>query len=106
MAYDDIYRVIASQSLAVATVGGASASTAVFGSQTYAIDIVFVAAAGATAGCRFNIGGPNDAVSSTQGALLPPNWIQRFKVTPGQRVIALSNDASAIASLNVVELSK
>jgi len=105
MAYDDIWRILGSQNLAVGTAAGAVASVSL-GSQTYAVQLGFVAAASSTAGCRFNIGEGTVVVSSTTSPLLPPNWIQVYKVTPGQKVAALSNDASAIASLNIVELTK
>lgn len=45
------------------------------------------------------------AVNSTVGHLLPPNWVQPYKVTPGQRVSAISNDAGT-PILSVVELTK
>jgi hypothetical protein len=105
MAYDDIYRIIASRSFAVNSVGGAQASTTVLSSQTYAVDLVFPGSTSSTSGCRFVIGGPTDAVSSTQASLLPANWPQRYKVTPGQTVGAISNDAGTF-SLTVIELSK
>ena len=44
-------------------------------------------------------------LSSTAGALLPPNWIQEIKVTPGQRVSAISNDAGTFP-LSITELTK
>ena len=44
-------------------------------------------------------------VSSTAGGLLPANWIQYVKVTPGQRVSAISNDAGTL-SLGITEFTK
>lgn len=108
MSYDEsLYRIIASRSLAVNSVGGAAASTLALSSQTYAVDLFFPAAINSTAGCRFSIsdlGAP--AVSSTTGPLMPANWPVRYKCTPGQIVQALSNDASVIPSLSIIELSK
>ena len=44
---------------------------------------------------------PNDnAFSSTAGTLLPPNWIEVFRRSPGQRVSAISNDAGTFLALN------
>jgi hypothetical protein len=54
---------------------------------------------------RIAIVSPNDnAVSSTAGTLLPPNWIEVFRCSPGQRVSAISNDAGTF-SLSITELT-
>lgn len=107
MPYDDIWRIIGSSNLAVNSSAGTVTSTPAFGSQTYAIQVAFVAAVSSTAGLRFSIGtlGQNTP-SSTASPLLPPNWVQVYKVSPGQQLAALSNDATAIANLNIVELAK
>jgi hypothetical protein len=39
-----------------------------------------------------------------QGTLLPANWVEGVKVTPGQRVSAISNDAGTF-SLFITELT-
>lgn len=107
MAFDDIYRIIASRNLAVNSSAGTVTSTAAFGAQTYAVQLCFVAGVASTAGLRFSIGElGNNTPTSTASPLLPPNWVQVYKVTPGQQLAALSNDASAIANLSIVELSK
>jgi len=50
-----------------------------FGTQTYAIQLAYPGSTSSTGGCRIAIVSPNDnAVSSTQGTLLPPNWVQPF----------------------------
>jgi hypothetical protein len=106
MAYDTIWRLATAQALAVASVGGAAASTTAFGAETYAIMLSFPGSVSSTCGCRVAVVSPGDsAVSSTNGALFPPNWIQEIKVTPGQRVSAISNDAGTF-SLSVTELTK
>ena len=46
----------------------------------------------------------HDRVSSTAGPLLPANFIEVVKVTPGQRVSAISNDAGTF-SLSITELT-
>ena len=105
MAYDTIWRLGAAQALAVASVGGAAASSSAFGAQTYAIELSFPGSASSTGGCRVAVVSPTDAaVSSTQGTF-SPNWIQEIKVTPGQRVSAISNDAGTF-SLSITELTK
>jgi|SRR4029077_3989510 hypothetical protein len=106
MAYDTIWRLGAAQALAVASVGGATASSSAFGAQTYAIELSFPGSVSSTGGCRVAVVSPTDAaVSSTAGTLLPANWIQEIKVTPGQRVSAISNDAGTF-SLSITELTK
>jgi hypothetical protein len=91
--------------VAVASVGGAAASSSAFGTQTYAIRLAYPGSTSSTGGCRIAIVSPNDnAVSSTQGTLLPPNWVQVVRCSPGQRVSAISNDAGTF-SLSITELT-
>src|SRR4029077_11200745 len=98
MAFDNIWRLGVAQALSVASVGGAAASTTVFGTQTYAIMLSFPGSVSSTGGCRIAIVSPGDsAVSSTNGTLHPANWIDTYKVTPGQRVSAISNDAGTFS---------
>jgi hypothetical protein len=94
-----------SQTLSVVSAGGATVSTAVFGTQTRAINLVGLGAVTSTSGVRVKVVSPADsAVGSTTGALCPMNWVQTFKVVPGQRVSAISNDGAA-AQLVVTELT-
>jgi hypothetical protein len=105
MRFDDVWRLSTAQALAVASVGGAAASSAALGAQTYAVRLCYPGSTSSTGGCRIAIVSPNDnAVSSTAGTLLPANWLQTVKVTPGQRVSAISNDAGT-PSLNIIELT-
>jgi hypothetical protein len=55
-------------------------------------------------GCRYTVVDPGVTVSSTAGPLLPANFIEVVKVTPGQRVSAISNDAGTF-SLAITELT-
>jgi len=105
MAYDEIYRIVTSRALAVASAGGAGASTTAFGSQTYAVRLYAPGTVSSTGGCRFAIGSTGVAVSSTADVYLPANWPEIWKVSPGQTLAAISNDASTF-SLNIVELTK
>lgn len=106
MAYDDIWRLGAASALAVASVGGAAVSSAPFGSQIYAIQLNYVGSASSTGGLRVAIvDAAGAAVSSTAGTLLSANWPYQVKVTPGQRVSAISNDAGTM-SLSITELMK
>jgi hypothetical protein len=103
--YDNFWRLSTAQALAVASVGGAAASSAALGSQTYAIQVAYPGSTSSTGGCRIAVVSPNDsAVSSTTGTLLPPNTIYVVRCTPGQRVSAISNDAGTF-SLSITELT-
>jgi hypothetical protein len=103
---ESLWRLGAAQALAVASVGGAAASCPVFGTETYANMCSFPGSVSSTGGCRLTvIDASGTAVSSTQGTFLPANWVQPFKVTPGQRVSAISNDAGTF-SLSITELTK
>jgi hypothetical protein len=100
------WRLGSALALAVASAAGAAVSTTVFGTETYAVQLCFPGSTSSTGGCRvavIDIGGA--AVSSTQGTLLPANSVYVAKVTPGQRVSAISNDAGTF-SLSVTELTK
>jgi hypothetical protein len=90
--------------LSVASVGGAAASSGAFGAQTYAVMLSFAGSVSSTGGCPIAIVDPGTTVSSTAGALLPANWIDVFRCSPGQRVSAISNDAGTF-SLSITELT-
>jgi hypothetical protein len=49
--YDDLWRLSTAQALAVASVGGAAASSSVFGTQTYAVQLAYPGSTSSTAGC-------------------------------------------------------
>jgi hypothetical protein len=99
----DVWRLSAAQALAVASAGGAATSSVAFGAQTYAIRVSYPGSVSSTGGCRIAIVGPDDAaVTSTTGTLLPAAEVLR--VTPGQRVSAISNDAGTF-SLSITELT-
>jgi hypothetical protein len=103
--YDNSWRLSTSQALAVASVGGAAASSSAFGTQTYAIRLAFPGSTSSTGGCRYVVVSPNDtAVSSTASPLLPANVIEVVRCSPGQRVSAISNDAGTF-SLSITELT-
>lgn len=105
MRLDNIWRLSTAQALSVASVGGAAASSAAFGTQTDAVQLAFPGSVSSTGGCRIAIVSPDDnGVSSTQGTLLPANWIEVFRCSPGQRVSASSNDAGTF-SLSITELT-
>jgi hypothetical protein len=105
MRFDNVWRLSTAQALAVASVGGAAASSSAFGTQTYVIQLAYPGSTSSTGGCRIAIVSPNDnAVSSTAGTLLPANWVEVLRCSPGQRVSAISNDAGTF-SLSITELT-
>jgi len=73
---DSNWRLGTAASLAVNSVGGAVASTTVFGAETFAVMLCFPGSMSSTGGCRIAVVDPGGAVSSTQGTLLPANWMQ------------------------------
>jgi hypothetical protein len=95
--FDNSWRLGTAFALSVASVGGAAASSQAFGTQTHAVQLCFPGSVSSTGGCRIAIVSPNDA-------LLPANWIEVFRCSPGQRVSAISNDAGTF-SLSITELT-
>ena len=79
--------------VAIATTSTAVASAA-FGSQTYQIRIA------ATSACTYTLGASPTA--ATTDALLPANWVEYVKVTPGQKVSVFS---ATIQTVSVVEIT-
>ena len=105
MPFDNFFRLSTAQALTVASAGGAAASTVVFGAQTYNVQLSYPGSASSTGGCRIAIiDTTGTAVTSNAGTLLPPNTIQVYRCTPGQRVSAISNDAGTF-SLSITELT-
>ncbi len=104
---ETLYRIIASRTIAVNSGGGAVVSTTSLSSQTYAVQLVYPAEPGAPAAIRFGISEMGDAaISSLSAAVLPVGQVLRYKCTPGQKVQAISNGASVVASLTISELTK
>ena len=103
--YHDAYRQGASQNIAYNAAGGASTASTAFGAQTYWIRVCAVATYPAVTGDGVRIvvgdGTPTATATST---LLPLNWVETIAVTPGQKIAALSNNATT-GSLNITELS-
>lgn len=107
MAYDGVYRILSSRTLAVGTSGAVVASTASVSAQTRVVELCYVAAAAASAGVRFMIGEVGSTtVNSLSSPLLPPGITRQYLISPGQQIAALSNDASAVGGLSITELGK
>jgi hypothetical protein len=103
MPFHDEFRNSTVTNLTYATSAGAAVSTAGFGAQTYYVSLTAPGAATSTGGARYLIGkGP--VVTTITGALLPFNWTQVIKVTPGEQLSAVSNDGVG-GTLVVVELT-
>ena len=79
--------------VAVATTSTAVASSA-FGGQTYQIRIA------ATGACFYKVDASPTAANTD--ALLPANWVEYVKVTPGQKVSVFS---ATIQTVSVIEIA-
>lgn len=99
----DAYRAIASQNVAYAAAGGASAQSTAFSSQTRWIRITSVGVVSATIdGVRYLVDTNPTAVATSP--LLPVNWVEVIRVTPGQKIAVLGNNTGT-GSVNITELS-
>jgi len=104
-AFGDIYRLGTAAALTVASVPVLRFQLQ-FSGLTYAIALSFPGSTSSTSGVRIKIVDPaTSAVSSTADFLLPPNWVEKLKVSPGQRASLISNDAGT-PSVSIVELTK
>ena len=103
MAFHNSFRNSTVTNLTYATSAGTAVSTAGFGTQTYYISLTASGTATPIGGVRYFIGKAAVA-TTTNGALLPFNWTQVVKVTPGEQLSAVSNDGVA-GTLVVVELT-
>jgi hypothetical protein len=102
--FHDSYRQGASQNVAYAAAGGASAASAAFGSQTYWIRVASVGLPSATLdGVRIKVG-DGTPVADANSTLLPLNWVEIIAVIPGQKIAVLGNNTGT-GSVSVTELS-
>jgi hypothetical protein len=102
--FHDSYRQGASQNVAYAAAGGASAASAAFGSQIYWIRVASVGVPSATLdGVRIKVG-DGTPVADANSTLLPLNWAEIIAVTPGQKIAVLGNNTGT-GSVSVTELS-
>ncbi len=101
----DIFYPGATQSVAVTS---AAASTTVFGTQTRAIQVLAGGTAANSSSIIFmKLGTALEApvASSLADVAIPINWVQLFKVYPGQRASFVANDATTSYRLYVTELT-
>lgn len=106
-AFSELYRLGAAQSLALASGAGAAVSCAAFGTETWAARLSFPGSPSSTGGVKILIlnNASDTAVTSVTGAFVPANWAYDIKVSPNQKISAISADAGT-PTLNIVELTK
>jgi hypothetical protein len=101
--FHDIFRQKAAQNVAYAIAGGASAQSAAFGSQTYAVRVCAMGLPSATVdGVRIAVG--DNPTATATSALIPVNWVEYIKCSPGQKIAVLGNNAST-GNVSVTELT-
>jgi hypothetical protein len=102
-AFHDVYRPKATQNVAYAAAGGASAQSTAFGSQTYAIRVCAAGVVSASIdGVRIAVG--DNPTATATSALLPVQWPEYIKCSPGQKIAVLGNNTGT-GSVNVTELT-
>ena len=103
MQFHDAYRILATQNVAYAAAGGASAQSTAFASQTRYIRVCAVGVVSATIdGVRIAIDASPTATATSY--LLPVNWIEIIKCSPGQKIAVLGNNTGT-GSVSVTELT-
>src|SRR5262245_45421902 len=83
-------------------------STAAFGTQTRAVQLVVGGAVSSNSLVfvkAYSTGSPVSQATSTADAPVPVNWVQVLKVNPGQRLSLISADATASYRCFVTELT-
>jgi hypothetical protein len=103
----DSFRVMASQTVnyGSASAGQFTTSTTTFGSQTRWIQISATGSVTASNnGYRFRVGEAATVTADATATLVPLNWEQVVKVTPGQRIAVVGNGAGT-GTLSVTEFS-
>ena len=99
----DAFRDSTVTNLSYSTSAGTAVSTAGFGTTTFFIKLTAPGAFTSTGGVRYTVG-KGAVASPTASPLLPFNWTQVIKVSPGEQLSAVSNDGVA-GTLVVVELT-
>jgi hypothetical protein len=103
MQFHDAYRILATQNVSYAAAGGASAQSTAFASQTRYIRVCAVGVVSASIdGVRIAIDASPTATATSY--LLPVNWVEYIKCTPGQKIAVLGNNTGT-GSVSVSELT-
>jgi hypothetical protein len=101
--FHDAYRQKASQNVAYNAAAGASTQSTTFGSQTYAIRVCSAGIVSASIdGVRIAVG--DNPTATATSALLPVQWPEYIKCSPGQKIAVLGNNTGT-GSVSVVELT-
>jgi hypothetical protein len=99
----DAYREGAKQTVNYNGSAGASTQSNAFGSQTYFIRVCAAGIVSATIdGVRIVVG-DNPTATSTS-TLLPVQWVEYIKCSPGQKIAVLGN-STGTGSVNLTELT-
>jgi hypothetical protein len=102
-AFHDSYRHGVTQNVAYNAAGGASAQSTNFGSQTRTIRVSSAGVVSASIdGVRINVG--DNPTAAATSALLPVQWVEYIKCSPGQKIAVLGNNTGT-GTVNVVELT-
>ncbi len=93
----DAYAVVGSTTQQLSVSSATGTSTTAFGTQTRAVRIVVLGTATSTAGVytRFYNLGQLSQADSTVDVVTPLNWVDMFKVTPGQRASFIAGEAAS-----------
>jgi|SRR6478609_3844441 len=96
----DNFRIARSYNLTVGS-GAVVSATSTFGTQTrFVMLAVTDLGANSVAGCWYRT--DTSSFTSATGAYLPGGWVQTIKVSPGEKVSAITNVATT--TLNIMEL--
>jgi len=101
MAITESSRLGAAQNLVFNPAGGASVASSAFGAQTCQIRVCFTGAAGS--GARIVVG-DGTPIAGPSDALLPAGWVEQIRVTPGQKLAAISDTATG-GALSITEIT-
>ncbi len=93
-------------SISVAAGSAATTSTGALGAQTRFLQVVFKNTFSTFVDPpAVWYSSENSAVTSVDGALLPPNWVQLLKINPGQALFVRSNTIAASTTVYVTSLT-
>lgn len=100
-----VFKTTQTVNFASASSGAFTTSTNAFGSQTRWIQISATGMVTASNnGFRFRVGEAASVTADATATLVPLNWEQAVKVTPGQRIAVVGNGA-ATGTVTVTELT-
>ena len=103
MQFHDAYRILATQNVAYNAAAGASTQSTAFASQTRYIRVCAVGLTSATIdGVRIAVG--ENPTATATSALLPVQWPEYIKCSPGQKIAVLGNNTGT-GSVSVSELT-